>query len=49
MSRLTSPAVNDASTTSAHSIATVRKLFRPSGPSATSSFGSTVTSVLAAP
>ena len=49
MSRFTSPAVNEASKTSAASIETVRKSLRPFGPSATSSLGSTVTSVLAAP
>ena len=49
ISRFTRPAVNDASSTSAASIETVRKLLSHFGPPATLSFGSTVTSVLAAP
>ena len=49
ISRLTRPAVNDASNTSAASIETVRNAFSPFGPSATLSLGSTVTSVFAAP
>ncbi len=49
MRRFTSPAVNDASKTSATSIEAVTKLLNHFGPSSTSWFGSTVATVLPAP